>query len=126
MMSENDTEHDLQKDSIEQLAQVLADGLDRRKTTVMENHAQTIIVFVILAVLSWVGYSILQTGKEFTNTNIAIGIIKNDMAHMKTTLDKAASNYVTITEYRITNNAMQTDIAEVKAQVKQLESKPGK
>jgi len=125
-MSDNTDQLNRELDSIERLAQVLTEGLDRRKSSVMENHAQTIIVFVILAILSWVGYSILETGREFQATNVSIGVIKNDMAHMKTTLDKAATNYVTTTEYRITTNAMQADIAEVKARMGHLESEQKK
>lgn len=87
----------------------------------METHAQTIIVFVILAILSWVGFSILQTGKEIAVTNTSIAVMKTDMAYLKNSLEQSNSKYVTTLEYTVAKNEIQKDILELKAQILQLE-----
>ena len=111
------------EDRIDELEHRITEHLDkdRRKTGVMENHAQTIIVFVILAVLSWVGYSILETSKEFSVMSTSIAVMKTDMSHMKQTLDKAANNYVTKVEYSISTLKMGDDIDDLKKRVEKIE-----
>jgi predicted negative regulator of RcsB-dependent stress response len=106
---------------IEHLEHFVETQVERRKSGVMENHAQTIIVFVILGVLSWVGYSIMETSKEVTQTNTSIAVMKSDMQHMKNTLDQAASRYVTLVEYNISKNELNKDLAELKARVTHIE-----
>lgn len=114
------TEH-TEDDRLTDIEHAINTQLERRKTGIMERHAQTIIVFIILAVLSWVGYSILQTSREISLTNISIAVMQADLAHMKTTLDKAASNYVTNVEYTITKNETAKDILELKTRLLALE-----
>ena len=107
--------------SEERLEEMVADHIERRKTGVMENHAQTIIVFVILAILSWVGYSIIQTGKDFSVMNTSLAVMKSDMTHMKETLDRAANNYVTKVEYSVAKSKMEGEIENLKKRVTALE-----
>lgn len=108
-------------DRLEYLENFVETQMERRKTSVMENHAQTLIVFVILGVLSWVGYSIIQTGKEVSTTNTSIAVMKSDMSHMKQVLDQAATRYVTNLEFSISSKETQKDIAEIKARVTHVE-----
>lgn len=110
---------------LERIEEVLATHLERRKDTMLENHAQTVIVFVILGVLSWVGYSILQTGDKIAQTNISIEVLKNDVSYMKAALDKTASSYVQLNEYNISTGQLRNDISETKARVRLLEQSNG-
>lgn len=116
------TEHNPNtEDRLTELEQAITNRLERRKVGIMERHAQTIIVFVILAVLSWVGYSILETGRDINVTNTSIAVMQTDMAHMKETLDTAASQYISKVEYTITKNEITKDILEIKTRLLQLE-----
>ncbi len=109
---------------IERIEEILAGHLERRNDTMLENHAQTVIVFVILAVLSWVGYSILLQTETSNKTNISLEVLKNDVSYMKAALDKASSTHVNITEFRIANASVQKELADTKARVRLLEN-PG-
>ena len=122
MTTNNITEH---LDRMERVEEILAAHVERRNTTMLENHAQTVIVFVILAVLSWVGYSILETGKSINDTNVSIEVLKNDVKYMKTALDKAASSHVHISEFRISTNALQKEVSDSKARIRLLEQRSG-
>ena len=110
---------------MERVEEILATHVERRNTTMLENHAQTIIVFVILAVLSWVGYSILETGKSINDTNVSIEVLKVDVKYMKTALDKAASTHVNINEFRISTHALQKEVSDSKARIRLLEQNAG-
>lgn len=89
-----------------------------RKKTMLETHAQTIVVFVLLGVMSWVGYSVLET-------NVSIEVLKNDVSHMKEALDKATSTHVNINEYLIAKENMQKDLSDTKARLRVLELQTG-
>ena len=110
---------------IDRIEEILASHIERRSETMLENHAQTVIVFVILGVLSWVGYSILQTGEKIAQTNVSIEVLKNDVSYMKTALDKAASNHVSKNEFNIQTGQMQNDLADTKARLRLLEQNSG-
>lgn len=107
--------------SEERIEEAVQNHLNRRKTGVMETHAQTIIVFVILAILSWVGYSIIQTGKDFSVMNTSIAVMQSDMSHMKETLDRAANNYVTKVEYTVSITKLEDEVSNLKKRVNELE-----
>lgn len=111
---------------IDRIEEILANQLAGRSKTMLENHAQTVIVFVILGVLSWVGYSILQNSKMLNQTNVSMEVMKNDINYMKTSLDKASSNYVSKNEFRISAHQLQKDLAETKARLRLLEDTSGK
>jgi len=108
--------------SIDRIEEILASNLERRKVGMFENHAQTVVVFVMLGVLSWVGYSILEADKTTHKTNISLEVLKNDVSHIKSVVDKAASTYLPISEFTISVRQLQKDIAETKARVNILEN----
>ncbi len=113
---------------IERIEDILATHLERRKDTMLENHAQTVIVFVILGVLSWVGYSILQTGEQIAKQNVSMEVMKNDISYMKTALDKASSTHVNQTEFQISTEQLRKEVSDTKARLRLLEQnsiKPG-
>lgn len=89
-----------------------------RQKTMLETHAQTIVVFILLGVMSWVGYSVLET-------NVSMEVLKNDVSHMKESLDKATSTHVNINEYRISKENMQKDLSDTKARLRLLEQSNG-
>ena len=113
---------------IERIEDILATHLERRKDTMLENHAQTVNVFVILGVLSWVGYSILQTGEQIAKQNVSMEVMKNDISYMKTALDKASSTHVNQTEFQISTEQLRKEVSDTKARLRLLEQnsiKPG-
>lgn len=101
---------------LERVEEILANRLERRTTSMLENHFQTLIVFIILGVMSWVGYSINQT-------NVSVEVLKNDVSYMKAALDKASSTHVNINEYIIAKEAMQKEVSDAKARIRLLEQK---
>ena len=112
-------------DRMNRVEEILANQLERRAGTMLENHTQTVIVFVILAVLSWVGYSILESGKSVNDLSVSIEVLKTDVKYMKTALDKASSNHVNINEFRISTNALQKEVSDSKARIRLLEQRSG-
>lgn len=107
------------------IEEILASHIERRNDTMLENHAQTIVVFVILAVLSWVGYSILQQTIVSNKTNVSLEVLKNDVSYMKAALDKASSTHVHKNEFNVATNEMQKDIADNKARLRLIERNTG-
>ena len=113
------------EEKLSRVEEILANQIERRNDTMLENHAQTVIVFVILGVLSWVGYSILQTGDKIAEQNVSMEILKNDVKYMKSALDKAASNHVSNTEFRVYSEQLRKELSDTKARVRLLEKKSG-
>lgn len=110
---------------IDRIEEILANNLERRKVSMLENHTQTVVVFVILCVLSWVGYSILESDKTAHKTSVSLEVLRNDVSHIKAVVDKAASTYVPKTEFAISINQLNKDISETKMRVGVLEQKAG-
>lgn len=116
-------QHNPQQDRLDVIEEFLNTQVERRSRGVMENHAQTIIVFVILGVLSWVGYSIMQTAKEINTTNTSIAVMKADMSYMKNALDQASQRYVTLIEYNLGTTEIHKDLAEIRGKLDQIEKR---
>jgi hypothetical protein len=110
---------------IDRIEAILANNLERRRANMFENHAQTVVVFVMLGVLSWVGYSILQADDDRHKTNITLEVLKNDVSYIKAVVDKAASMYVPKTEFAISIEQITEDMKETKDRVSVLEQKIG-
>ena len=106
---------------IERIEEILSSQLERRNANMLENHAQTIVVFVILAVLSWVGYSILLQTDVSNKTNVTLEVLKNDVAYMKEAIDKASNTLVSKNEFSASNSQMQKDIADNRARLRLIE-----
>lgn len=106
---------------VERIEEILSSQLERRNANMLENHAQTIVVFVILAVLSWVGYSILLQTDVSNKTNVTLEVLKNDVAYMKEALDKASNTLVSKNEFSVSNSQMQKDIADNRARLRLIE-----
>lgn len=94
--------------------QLLITTTERQNSSMLEKHAQTVIVFVILGVLSWVGYSMLKA-------NVSIEVLKNDMTYMKNSIDKVTNNYVTTIEFHNTAAAHKQNLIGLESRVRTLE-----
>lgn len=113
------------EDKLERVEKILASQVERRNNTMLENHAQTVIVFVILGVLSWVGYSILQTADKIAEQNVSMQVMKNDVQYMKEAFDKASSSHVDETEFRLYTEQLRNELSDTKARVRILEKSTG-
>lgn len=117
---------------LEKIHTLLEKKIEKRSNTVMENHAQTIVVFLILCLLGWVGYSILELTSKSEATNLVltqqlaetksdIKILSHDMQYLRSTMDKAASNHVTVAEFVATRDNCRKDLDSIDRRIKDLE-----
>lgn len=113
------------EEKVKRVEEILANQIERRNDTMLENHAQTVIVFVILGVLSWVGYSILQTGDKIAAQNVSMEVLKNDVGYLKSAFDKASSSHVNKTEFQIYTKQLQKEVSDTKARLRILERESG-
>ncbi len=92
------------------------DGEERRRGSLFERHAQTVLSGIATLLVVWVGSSVIDLGKEQAKANVQLTQVVKDVGSLQTQMQIAGSDKYTATDAR-------RDLVAIRDQLAKLEER---